>query len=111
MFRISSSELDELVANCDQFNGFKHLAQPPRAFTEHGAIMAANVLNSQKAIEMSVFIVRAFIQIRELALTHKDLVQKLNGLERKYDSQFKVLFDAIRELMNPPVTHRRRIGF
>ncbi len=111
MFRLSVSELKELVANCDQFNDFKHLGQPPRAFTEYGVIMAANVLNSQKAIEMSLFVVRAFVRMRELAGVHKDLIHKLNALERKYDSQFATVFDAIRALMTPPSPKRKQIGF
>ncbi len=83
----------------------------PRAFTEHGAVMIANVLRSRIAIEASIQVVRAFVQLRELALTHADLGRRLDDLERKYDSQFKVVFQAIRGLMTPPALPRRRIGF
>lgn len=84
----------------------------PRAFTEHGAVMIANVLKSRVAVDASIQVVRAFVQLRELALTHAELGRYLDDLERKYDSQFKVVFRAIRELMTPPpVKPRARIGF
>jgi hypothetical protein len=85
----------------------------PFAFTEHGAIMAATILNSPRAVEVSVFVVRAFVKLREFVAMHKELARKLAVLEQKYDAQFKVVFDAIRELMKPPEapTKRRKIGF
>lgn len=87
---------------------------PPYAFTEHGAIMAATVLNSAKAIEMSVFVVRAFIQLREMLSTHKELAGKLDALERTvstHDQAIAGLINAIRELMRPSSTQNRPIGF
>ena len=89
----------------------KNIKYQPYAFTEHGAIMAANVLNSPRAIEMSVFIVRAFIRLREMLATHKQLAKKLAALERKYDSQFRVVFEAINALMQEPEQPKRKIGF
>ena len=83
----------------------------PYAFTEHGAIMAAMVLNSPLAVDMSVHIVRAFVRLRELIASNKELAKRLDELEKKYDSQFKVVFDAIRELMTPLPPPPRRIGF
>lgn len=84
----------------------------PFVFTEHGAIMAASILNSPTAVEVSVYVVRAFVKLRELVLTHKDLVRKLDSLEKRYDAQFKVVFEAIRQLMGPPPeTRRGKIGF
>lgn len=87
----------------------------PRVFTEHGAIMAAAVLNSPRAVEVSVFVVRAFVKLRELAMAHKEIGQQLNELERKvagHDQAIAGLINAIRELMAPPVTKRKRpIGF
>ena len=71
----------------------------------------ANVLNSQRAIEASVYVVRAFVKMREVLATHKALVQRLDEMEGKYDRQFKVVFDAIRGLMQPPKIPRRRIGY
>lgn len=84
----------------------------PWAFTEHGALMAANILRSARAVQTSVQVVRAFVRLRQMIATNKDLAKRLDELESKYDRQFKVVFDAIRELMAPPPTKpRRRIGF
>lgn len=84
----------------------------PNAFTEHGVIMAANILRTPRADQMSVFVVRAFIRMRGLLESHKELSLKLSALETKYDSQFKVVFDAIRELMEKPAVEPPKIkGF
>jgi len=87
----------------------------PWVFTEHGAIMAAAVLNSPRAVEVSVFVVRAFVKLRELAMAHKEIGQKLNELERKvsgHDQAIAGLINAIRELMTPPAPKKKRpIGF
>ena len=83
----------------------------PWVFTEHGAIMAATVLNSKQAVAMSVYVVRTFIRLRQMLSTHKDLARKLVDMEKKYDSQFKVVFDAIRQLMKPDEPKKRKIGF
>jgi hypothetical protein len=83
----------------------------PYAFTEHGAVMLASVLNSPVAVAASIQVVRAFIQLRGLLASQKVLVRRLDELEDKYDSQFKVVFQAIRELMQPPAPARKRIGF
>ena len=85
----------------------------PLAFTEHGAVMAANILRSPLAIRMSIEIVRAFVRLRQMAMTHRDLAERLDKLEEKYDGQFHVVFDAIRELMDPPdeETKKKPIGF
>ena len=89
-----------------------HLKHAPFAFTEHGAVMVANVLNSPVAVHSSIQVVRAFVRLREITATHKDLVQKLEQMELKYDRKFKVVFDAIRELMVRPISSsRRQIGF
>ena len=82
------------------------------AFTEHGAVMAANVLRSSRAIRMSIEEVRAFIRYRQMALSHKDLAERIDGLENKCDEQFHVVFDAIRALMDPPEEQKKKpIGF
>ena len=74
----------------------------PYAFTEHGILMLSSVLQSQRAIQVNIEIMRAFVRLRELIASNKDLAKRLDDLEKKYDSQFKVVFDAIRELMTPP---------
>jgi hypothetical protein len=83
----------------------------PFAFTEHGAIMAATVLNSPQAVQMSVAVVRAFVRLRRLALSVESLARKVAALENKYDASFSAVFDAIRDLMEPPDPPRKRIGF
>ena len=89
----------------------KHSTVLPLAFTEHGAIMVASVLNSPRAIEASVYVVRAFVKMREVLMSHKELVRRLDEMEGKVDRQFKVVFDVIRALMEPPTKPRRRIGY
>lgn len=84
----------------------------PRAFSELGALMAASMLNSEIAIAVNVEVVRAFVHMREVLTSHADLARKVAALERKYDDQFKVVFQAIRELMSPPpAAPKRRIGY
>ncbi len=83
----------------------------PRVFTEHGVAMLSSVLNSDRAIEVNILIMRAFVKLRLLLATHVELARKLDALERRYDAQFRVVFDAIRELMKPPEPTRRSIGF
>jgi hypothetical protein len=83
----------------------------PLAFTEHGALMLASVLNSPQAVEASIFVVRAFVKLREMLASHRDLARRLDAMEKKYDAKFKVVFDAIRELMSPPAKLSRKIGF
>jgi hypothetical protein len=113
MFQLTTNEKAEVVANCDHLSKLRFSPVLPNAFTEHGAIMAASVLNTRRAIQVSVFVVRAFVKLREIISQHKDLGRRLDELEKKYDAQFKVVFDAIRQLMAPPEqkTPKRRIGF
>ena len=115
MFRLTVEEKLEVVTNCDHLQKLKYSPVNPCAFTEHGAIMAASVLNSSKAIEVSVFVVRAFVQLREIIAGHKELAHKIAQLERKlgdHDEQIMVLFEAIKQLMDPnPPPKKRRIGF
>jgi hypothetical protein len=112
MFQLTREERDEVITKRDHLRQLKFSPTLPYAFTEHGAIMLASVLRSRVAIRASVHIVRTFIRLREVALSHKELRHKLNALEKKYDAQFKVVFDAIRKLMEPPPgVAKRRIGF
>ena len=83
----------------------------PYAFTEQGVAMLSSVLKSKRAVQVNIEIMRAFVKLRELIASHKDLARKLEELEKKYDAQFKVVFDAIRELMTPLPPPPRRIGF
>ena len=81
------------------------------AFTEQGVAMLSTVLNSKRAIEVNILIMRAFVKLREMIASNKELAKKLDELEKKYDAQFKVVFDAIRQLMTPPTKKQRKIGF
>lgn len=83
----------------------------PYAFTEHGAVMLASVLSSPVAVQASIQVVRAFIRLREILATHKELARKLEELEKKYDTQFKLVFDLFRELRKPELPPRKKIGF
>jgi hypothetical protein len=114
MFQLTSKEKAEVVANCDHLVKLKFSPAKPFAFTEHGAVMVASVLNSKRAIEVSVYVVRAFVKVREVLGAHSELAQKLTELERRvesHDTHIRSLFDAIRQLMEPPTTKSRRIGF
>jgi hypothetical protein len=114
MFTLSSREKAEVVANCDHLRTLKFSSTLPRAFTEHGAIMVASVLNTPRAVEASIYVVRAFVRLREVLSTHRQLSEKLAELERQlvsHDKQIRNLFEAIRELMSTPRPKKSRIGF
>ena len=111
MFRLSKSEKDEVVANCDHLAKLKFSPALPRAFTEQGVAMLSSVLRSKRAVRVNIEIMRVFVKLRQLLLSHVDLARKLDALENKYDAQFKVVFDAIRQLMTPPDPKKRKIGF
>ncbi len=102
MFKMTQNEKNEVVAICDHLEKLKFSKTLPLAFTEHGAIMAANVLNSDKAVEMSVFVVRAFVKLREASHEHREISRKLAELERrvgKHDEAIGAIIKAIRDLM------------
>ena len=111
MFQLTRLEKIELVAICDRFNTLKHSTAMPYAFTEQGVAMLSSVLNSERAISVNIQIMRAFTQLRRMLLTNHDLRRKIAEMEKKYDHQFKIVFDAIRQLLTPPEKPKRRIGF
>lgn len=100
-----------VVAKCDHLTRLKFSPTRPYAFTEQGVAMLSSVLNSPRAVKVNIEIMRAFVRLRQMLSAHADLARKLDALERKYDSQFKVVFDAIRQLMTPPTPKTKRIGF
>ena len=112
MFQLTREEFDILrsqFATSGQWGGRRY---PPYAFTEQGVAMLSSVLRSPRAIEVNIEIMRAFVRLREMIGSHGQLARKLAALEKKYDQQFKVVFDAIRQLMQPPTPRERReIGF
>lgn len=111
MFQLTSTEFEILKSQIATSNwGGRRTA--PYAFTEQGIAMLSSVLSSQRAIGVNIAVVRAFVQLRTILTSHEEVSRKLQILERKYDTQFKVIFDAIREIMNPKVPEKkRRIGF
>jgi ORF6N domain len=111
MFQLTETEKNEVVTNCDHLTRIKFSPHLPFAFTEHGALMLANVLNSERAALTSVQVVRAFVRLRQMLASNTELSRKLATLEKKYDAQFKIVFEAIRQLMTPPEPKRREIGF
>lgn len=111
MHQLSAQEFANLKSQfvISSWGGRRHR---PYAFTEQGVAMLSSVLRSERAVRVNVEIMRAFVRLRRLLATHTDLARKLDDLEKKYDSQFRVVFDAIRELMAPETAPKeRRIGF
>ncbi|HYX24450.1 MAG TPA: ORF6N domain-containing protein [Thermoanaerobaculia bacterium] len=110
MFQLTAEEYANLrsqsATSSSRWGGRRY---PPYAFTEHGAIMAANILNSERAVAASIMVVRAFVQLRQILSSHAELARQIRAMEKQYDSQFKQVFAAIRALMMP--ADRDRIGF
>src|SRR3990172_3174314 len=111
MFQLNEKEKAEVVANCDHLRRLKFSPKFPYAFTEHGAIMLAAVLNSPIAVQASIQVVRVFVSLRKMLASNTELSRKLDALEKKYDYQFKIVFDAIRQLMAAPEPREKKIGF
>ena len=125
MFQLSATEKAEVVTSCDHLSKLKFSKSMPFAFTEHGAIQAANVLASPRAVEMGIDVVRAFVRLKQASTLHADLAKRLAELEDKTEAlamnhdtfsrntrnQLKQVFDALRELMTPPDPPKRPIGF
>lgn len=111
MFRLTESEKLKVVTDCDHLAKLKFSPNMPYAFTEQGVAMLSSVLKSKRAVAVNIEIMRVFVKLRQLLLTHADLARKLDALENKYDAQFKIVFDAIRELMTPIEKQKRKIGF
>ena len=114
MFQLNEEEKNEVVTNCDHLVSLKFSPNLPYAFTEHGAVMLASVLNSERAIEVNIQIVRVFIKMREMMLTHKNILKKKKKIEKKltsHDDDIALIFEYLKQLLKPPQTPRRKIGF
>lgn len=111
MFQLNRKEFAVLKSQIVTSSGWGGRRYPPYAFTEQGVAMLSSVLHSQRAIHVNIEIMRAFIYLRQMLASHTELARKLNALEKKYDAQFKEVFEAIRQLMAPPEPHPRPIGF
>jgi len=111
MFQLSQEEFDNLKSQIVISSWGGPRRATPYAFTQEGVAMLSSVLRSKRAVIVNVEIMRAFVRLRQMLAAHADLARKLAALEKKYDVQFKVVFDAIRELMAPPPGKKRPIGF
>ncbi len=112
MFQITADEHRILISQIEISNsGHGGRRKPPLVFTEQGVAMLSSVLNSQRAIQVNIAIMRAFVRLREILSTNKKLADKIFAMERKYDDQFKVVFEAIRQLLHTPEKKMRKIGF
>jgi phage regulator Rha-like protein len=111
MFQLSQEEFTILRSQIVTSSDWGGRRYPPYAFTEQGVAMLSSVLRSQRAIQVNIEIMRAFIRLRQMLASHVELARKLDALEKKYDAQFKQVFEAIRQLMAPPEPKRRPIGF
>jgi hypothetical protein len=111
MFQLSNEECAILRSQIATSRSWGGRRTPPYAFTEQGVAMLSSVLHSPRAVQVNVEIMRAFVRLRQLLQSNTNLARKLAALEHKYDARFKVVFDAIRELMAPPAPSRPRIGF
>lgn len=110
MFQLDRKELENLKSQfvISSWGGRRY---PPFVFTEQGVAMLSSVLKSDRAIHANIEIMRAFIRLRQMLASNAELARRLDELEKKYDSQFRVVFDAIRQILNPPPSKRRSIGF
>jgi phage regulator Rha-like protein len=110
MFQLTREEFNNLKSQIatSSWGGLRYL---PYAFTEQGVAMLSSVLNSKRAVQVNIQIMRTFIKLREMLLAHKELRQKIEAMERKYDYQFKIVFDAIKKLLEPPEKPKGKIGF
>ena len=114
MFQLTQVEKEWLIENKEHLNKLKFSPNLPLAFTEHGAVMLASVLNSERAIEVNIQIVRIFTQIREMLLTNKDILLRIEKIERnttKNNKEIQHIFEVLKQLIEEPIPPRKRIGF
>ena len=111
MFELSKEEYDALRSQFGTLKRGQHSKYLPYAFTEQGVAMLSSVLRSKRAVHVNIEIMRTFVRLRQMLASNAALARKLEALEKKYDAQFKVVFDVIRQLMTPPEPKRRKIGF
>ncbi len=115
MFQLNQEEKDQVVANCDHLKNLKYSPSLPYVFTEYGAVMLASVLNSDRAIAVNIQIVRIFAKMKEMLLTHKDILLKLEQLENEvtsHDENIQMIFEVLKQLLSPkPAMPRNKIGF
>jgi hypothetical protein len=110
MFQLTPEEIENLRSQSviSSWGGRRYR---PYAFTEQGVAMLSSVLRSKRAVQVNIEIMRAFVRLRQVMSTQGDLIRRLDELEQRYDAHFKIVFDALRQLMSPPASARKRIGF
>ncbi len=111
MFQLSQDDYDSLRRHFGTLKRGEHSKYLPYVFTEQGVAMLSSVLNSKRAVQVNIQIMRAFVRLREMISSNKELAKRLDELEKKYDSQFRVVFDAIRALVAVPAPKEKKIGF
>ena len=112
MFRLTTAEKSEVITNCDRLKDIKYSSHKPYAFTEQGVAMLSSVLNSEKAIQVNIQIMRTFTKIKEMVISNKELRRKIEEMESRYDGKFVVVFKAIAKLIGEPgKENKRKIGF
>jgi phage regulator Rha-like protein len=111
MFQLSKDEFDSLRSQIVISKGRGGRRYPPYAFTEQGVAMLSSVLNSDRAIQVNILIMRAFTKLREMLSTHEDLKKKIDDMEKKYDQQFQIVFEAIKQLLETDEKPKKKIGF
>jgi len=112
MFELSKKEMEDWRCQFGTSNGDKMgLRYKPMAFTEQGVAMLSGVLRSKRAVQTNIQIMRAFTKLRQMLSTHKDLKRKIESMEKKYDQQFQVVFEAIKQLLDTDAKPRKKIGF
>jgi hypothetical protein len=111
MFQLSSSEWQELITNCDMLGSSRFSPAPPFAFSEQGVAMLSGILRSERAVEVNIAIMRAFVKMREMITESTILKQKLEEMEKQYDKKFHIVFEAIKQLIGHRNNDRNPIGF
>ena len=111
MIELSKEEYESLRRHFGTLKRGEHSKYLPYAFTEQGVAMLSSVLSSERAVKVNIEIMRAFVRLRQILVSNKDLARKLADMEKKYDEQFRVVFEAIRQLMSPDVPKKGKIGF
>ena len=111
MFQLTKVEKKQLVTNCDRFAPLKHSTSMPHAFTEQGVAMLSSVLKSKRAVEVNIAIMRTFVKLREILGSNELLRRKIESMERKYDEQFKAVFEVLGKMLAEPEKSKKPFGF
>ncbi len=110
MFQLTKQEFKNLILQ-NAISSWGGTRKMPYAFTEHGVAMLSSVLKSQKAVDVNISIIRAFILLRQMAVSHKELFKKIEELQKKYDKNFEEVYEALNSLLSPPEKPRKRVGY